>query len=38
MREYTLILFNKPEYASIYLNKQSSEFARILNASDDYIA
>ena len=34
MREYPLIMRNMLEYACIYLNKQSSEYARILNMSD----
>ena len=34
MREYALITLNMIEYAGIYLKKQSSECARILNVSD----
>ena len=34
MREYALITLNMIEYAGIYLKKQSSEYARILNVSD----
>ena len=30
-REYILIMLNMLEYISLYLNKQSSEYARILN-------
>ena len=33
MREYALIMPTMPEYTFIYLNKQSSEYARILNVS-----
>ena len=32
--EYALITLNMFEYACIYLNKQSSEYARIPNVSD----
>ena len=31
MREYTLIMLNMLEYACIYLNKQSSEYAKIMH-------
>ena len=31
MREYGLIMLNMIGYACIYLNKQSDEYARILN-------
>ena len=31
MREYALIMLTMPEYTFIHLNKQSSEYARILN-------
>ena len=31
MHQYALIMLNMLEYASIYLNKQSSEYGRILN-------
>ena len=34
MPEYALIMLNMLEFACIYLNKQSSEYARILNVSD----
>ena len=34
MRAYTLITLNMIEYSSLYLKKQSSEYARILNVSD----
>ena len=34
MREYGLIMLNILEYACIYLDKQSSEYARVLNVSD----
>ena len=34
MREYALIMLNMLEYACIYLNKQSFEYARIPNVSD----
>ena len=34
MREYALIMLNIREYACIYMNKQYSEYARILNVSD----
>ena len=34
MREYTLITLNMIEYACIYLEKQSAEYARILNVSN----
>ena len=33
MREYTLRMLNLLGYAGIYLNKQSSEYDRILNMS-----
>ena len=32
--EYALIMLNMPEYACTYLNKQNSEYAKILNVSD----
>ena len=35
MREYTLIMLFMLESSQIYLNKQSSEYARILNVSDE---
>ena len=35
MCEYTLITLDMIEYTGIYLNKQSSEYARILNVSDE---
>ena len=34
MREYVLIMLNMIEYAGIYLEKQSAEYARILIVSD----
>ena len=34
MREYTLIILNMLEYACIYQNKQSSEYASIINVSN----
>ena len=34
MCEYAIIILNMLEYACIYLNKQSSEYTRILNVSD----
>ena len=34
MREYTIIMLNMVEYACIYLNRQSSEYARILHVFD----
>ena len=34
MCEYALVMLNMLEYARIYLNKESSEYARILNVSD----
>ena len=34
MSQYVLITLNMIEYASIYLKKQSAEYARILNMSD----
>ena len=34
MREYALIMLNVLEYTCTYLNKQSSEYARILNLFD----
>ena len=34
MHEYALIILNMFEYACIYLDKQSSEYARILNVPD----
>ena len=34
MRQYALITLNMLEYAYIYLNKQSSQYARILSVSD----
>ena len=34
MREYVLIMLNMTEYAGIYLEKQSAEYARILIVSD----
>ena len=34
MREYALITLHMIEYAVIYLEKQSAEYARILNVSD----
>ena len=33
MREYALIMLHMLEYACIYLDKQSSKYARILNVS-----
>ena len=33
MSEYALIRLNMVEYATIYLKKQSAEYARILNVS-----
>ena len=38
MREYVSIALNMIEYADIYLKKQSFEYARILNVSDQYVA
>ena len=34
MDEYALVMLNVLEYACIYLNNQSPEYARILNLSD----
>ena len=34
MRDYASIMLNVLEYASIYLRKQSPDYAKILNASD----
>ena len=34
MRAYALAMLNMLEYACIYLNKQSSQYARILNVFD----
>ena len=34
MLEFALILPNILEYACIYLNKQTSEYARVLNVSE----
>ena len=34
MSEYALITLNMIDYAGIYLKKQSTEYARILNVSD----
>ena len=34
MCEYALIILNMLEHSRIYLNKQSSEYARILNVPD----
>ena len=34
MREYTVIMLSMLENSCIYLNKQGSEYARILNVSD----
>ena len=34
MREYASIALNKIEYVSLYLKRQSTEYARILNMSD----
>ena len=34
MREYALIMLNMIECASIYLNNQKAEYARILSVSD----
>ena len=34
MGEYVLITVHMIEYASIYLKKQSAEYARILNVSE----
>ena len=34
MCEYALMLLNIINYAGIYLKKQSTEYARILNVSD----
>ena len=34
MPEYVLIMLHMLEYASRYLNQQTSEYARILNVSD----
>ena len=34
MRAYTLITLNMIEYSSLYLKKQSAEYARILDVSD----
>ena len=34
MHEYTLTMLNIVEYACIYLNKQSSEYARSLSVPD----
>ena len=33
MHEYALIMLNMKEYMDIYLEKQSTEYARILNVS-----
>ena len=34
MRKYISVMVNMLEYACIYLNKQSSKYARILNMFD----
>ena len=34
MREYAVIMLNVLEYVCIYLNRQSFEYASILNVSD----
>ena len=34
MHEYVLIMLNMLEYVCIYLNKQSSQYPRVLNVSD----
>ena len=34
MREYALVTLNMIEYTGLYLKKQRTEYARILNVSD----
>ena len=36
MREYDLTMLNMINYDGIYLKKQSAEYARILDVSDEF--